>query len=234
MYKTTRPMRAFAIGIWLAGFILCLGGGVYASTNAPIRELGIVRNYGETAEIFDHSVDLADLDKGVGYFFLHTIETCRSNATAQGKSPQSVGSMSGAWLEWATLVALMEKKLTPAYWQAEFESVPDNFNDVMLWSKQFGPIIISCKTSLRERYKQADLEAVALRPHYPNGKFFLLTLDADKTHLARTRKKIIDHELLALQAIYDEDNAGELFALLKTLTVTEPPVGTLRSGKIVR
>jgi hypothetical protein len=227
-------MRALKIGIWLAGFILCLAGGAYASTNSPVRALGIISSYGDSAEIFDKSVNIADLDKSVGYFLSHTIKTCRSNAAARGKSPQSIGSMSGSWLEWATLVALKKENLTPAYWQAEFAVVPNNFNDVMLWSKEFGPVIISCKTSLRERYKQADLEALALRAHYANGKFFLLTLDADKKHLAHTRKKIADKELLALHAIYAEDNADELFAFLKTLTLTEPDSKILRSGKIVR
>ncbi len=207
---------------------------VAGQTNSPVRALGIISTYGDSAEIFDHSVNLADLDKGVGYFLLHTIQNCRSNAVARGKSPQSIGSMGGSWLEWATLVALKQQGLTPAYWQTEFVSVPNNFNDVTLWSKEFGPVIISCKTSLRERYKQADLEAVALRQHFPTGKFFLLTLDADKKHLARTRKKITDEELLALHAIYAEDNADELFAFLKMLTLTDPPKGALKSAKIVR
>src|SRR5712671_2592560 len=143
-----------------------------AVTNSPVRALGIISTYGDSAEIFDKSANLTDLDKSVGYFLSHTIDTCRSNAAAQGKSPQSIGSMGGSWLEWATLVALKEKKLLPAYWQAEFKVVPDNYNDVTLWSKEFGPVIISCKTSLRERYKQADLEALALRQHFPTGKFF--------------------------------------------------------------
>ena len=205
-----------------------------AATNAPVRELGIVRAYGDSAEIFDHSVNLADLDKGVGVFLLHTIQSCRSNAAAQGKSPQSIASMGGNWLEYATLVALKHQGLTPAYWQAEFTAVPNNFNDVMVWSKEHSPVIISCKTSLRERYKQADLEAVALRAHFPNAKLFLLTLDADKKHLARIRKKIAQKELLALQAIYAEDNVNELFTFLKTLTLTEPDAKILRSGKVVR
>lgn len=227
-------MRGFRNAIWLAGFISCVAGAVFASTNAPVRELDIVRTYGDSAEIFDESVNLADLDKGVGHFLLRTINGCRSNAAAQGKSPQSIASMGGNWLEYAMLLALKHKGLTPAYWQAEFAAVPNNFNDVMVWSKEHGPIIISCKTSLRERYKQADLEAVALRVHFPDAKFFLLTLDADKKHLARTRKKIADKELLALQAIYAEDNADELFTFLKTLTLVEPPAGVLRSGKAVR
>jgi hypothetical protein len=205
-----------------------------ARTNSPVRALGIISSYGDSAEIFDKSANLADLDKSVGYFLSHTIDTCRSNAAAEGKSPQSIGSMGGSWLEWATLVALKEEKLLPAYWQAEFAKVPGNFNDVTLWSKEFGPVIISCKTSLRERYKQADLEALALRQYFPDAKLFLLTLDEDKKHLARTRKKIMDKELLALQAIYAEDNADELFAFLKTLALTAAPDGVLRKAKIVR
>jgi hypothetical protein len=216
-------------------FVFFLVAGLCpAATNSPVRALGILRSYGDSAAIFDQSVNLADLDKGVGVFLLHTIQTCRSNAAVKGKSPQSIGSMGGNWLEYATLVALKDRGLLPAYWQAEFAAVPNNFNDVMVWSKEHGPVIISCKTSLRERYKQADLEAVALRQHYPDAKLFLLTLDEDKRHLARTRKKITEKELLALQAIYAEDNADELFAFLKTLTLTEPPDGTLKSGKIVR
>jgi len=214
--------------------IAVLQWNVAGQTNSPVRALGIISTYGDSAEIFDKSTNLADLDKGVGYFLLHTIETCRSNAAVQDKSPQSIGSMGGSWLEWATLIALKQQGLTPVYWQAEFASVPGNFNDVTLWSKEFGPVIISCKTSLRERYKQADLEAVALRQHYPTGKFFLLTLDADKKHVARTRKKIADKELLALQAIYAEDNADELFVFLKTLTLTAAPDGVLRKAKTVR
>lgn len=224
-------MRKLTHGL-IIGAIVILDS--FAATNAPVRELGIVRTYGDSAEIFDKTVNLGDLDKGVGYFLLHTIENCRSNAAAHGKSPQSIATMGGNWLEYAVLVALKENKLTPAYWQAEFTVVPNNFNDVMLWSKEHGPIVISCKTSLRERYKQADLEALALGVHYKVGKFFLLTLDADKKHVARVRKKIADKEVLALQQVYDEENADELFNFLKTLTLGEPETNVLHSGKLVR
>jgi hypothetical protein len=213
--------------------VLCLATA-RAATNSPLRALGVISSYGDSAQIFDRSTNLADLDHGVGFFLARTLDACRSNAAARGQSPQSIASMSGWWLEWATLVALKQNQLLPAYWQAEFVKLPDNFNDVMLWSKEHGPVILSCKTSLRERYKQADLEAVALRQFFPDAKFFLLTLDADKRHVARTRKKIADGELLAVQAIYDETNADELFAFLRTLTLSAAPDGVLRRAKIVR
>jgi hypothetical protein len=199
----------------------------------PVRKLGLYTNYGDTAQIFDDNVQTSGLTNRVGLFLKQTLDSCRARATKDGKSPSSIGSAAGHWLEWSLLVALKEQKLTPAYWQAEFVVVPKNYNDVLLWSKEYGPIILSCKTSLRERYKQADLEAVALRQHFPSAKFFLVTLDEDKKHVANIRKKIAAKELLALQEIYDETNADDLFAFLKTLTLTPAPDKALRSGKII-
>jgi hypothetical protein len=203
-------------------------------TNAPVRELNLYKTYGDSAAMFDRTVNVASLTNGVGKFLESTVDGCAARAEKAGNSPQSIGSMRGRWLEWALLVALKQQGITPSYWQAEFTKVPNAFNDVMLWSKEHGPVILSCKTSLRERYKQADLEAVALRQYFPNGRFFLVTLDADKKHVAHIRKKIGDKELLALQAVYDETNADELLAFLKTLTLTEPAAKTLHSGIVVR
>ncbi len=214
--------------------LLLLVCSTRAATNGPVRELGLYTKYNESAEWFDVTVTLASLTNGVGAFLKTTLDNAAERAAKAGKSPQSLGSMRGRWFEWATLIALRERKLTPAYWQAEFAAVPHNFNDVLLWSKEHGPVIISCKTSLRERYKQADLEAVTLRQYYPNAKFFLLTLDTDKRHVASIRKKIAGKELLALQAVYDETDADELFSLLKTLTLMEAPEKVLHSGKAIR
>jgi hypothetical protein len=214
--------------------ILGLSAVAQVQSKTPVRDLGITRSYGVSAQIFDAVVDVKDLQKGVGHFLLNTVGKCRKKAQEMGKSAQSIAGMGGNWLEYGVLIALKEKKLTPAFWQAEFAAVPNAFNDVMLFSKEHGPIILSCKTSLRERYKQADLEAVALRAHFPQAKFYLLTLDDDKSHVARVREKITNKELLALQRVYDESNVDELFAFLKTLTLMEPPPKTLRSGKVVK
>jgi len=222
--------------ILAASFLFCSALVFAASpaTNTPLRDLGLFTKYGESAEFFDDAVIATPPTNNIGVFLKSVVDTATTRATNDGKSAQSIGSMRGHWLEWATLVALKRRGLTPAYWQAEFATVPNNFNDVMLWTKEHGPIIISCKTSLRERYKQADLEAVALRQHYPNAKFFLLTLDADKRHVTRVRKKITEKELLALHAVYDETNTDELFRFLKTLALLDTPDKVLRSGKTIR
>ena len=237
--RVRRPLQRFCYNynkfvVGLAALVLATSAWAGDWTNAPVRELHLYKTYGDSAEIFDRSVRVADLDKGVGYFLDHTIGECRRVAARLNRTPQSIGSMGGRWLEWAVLVALKAKGLTPAYWQAEFVAVPHAYNDVTLWSKEYGPVILSCKTSLRERYKQADLEALALRGTFPNGRFCLVTLDADKKHVARVRKKIAGKEVLALQQVYDEESADELFNFLKTLTLAEPGTNILHTAVVIR
>ncbi len=216
------------------GIVLAIALFALAWTNAPVRELKLYKNYGDSAELFDANVNVASLTNGVGQFLETTVDRCGERAAKQGRSPQSIASMRGRWLEWALLVALKAKGLTPAYWQAEFVAVPRAYNDVTLWSKEHGPVILSCKTSLRERYKQADLESLALRSAFPDGRFYLVTLDADKKHVARVRKKIASKEVLALQQVYDEENADELFDFLKTLTLAEPGTNVLHTAVVIR
>jgi len=215
-------------------WLWCLFSLAGLAVAGPVRELGLFTRYNESAEWFDAVVQPPGVTNGVGAFLKTTVDAAAARAAAEGKSPQSIASMRGRWLEWAVVVALKECRRLPAYWQAEFVAVPRNYNDVVLWSKEHGPVVLSCKTSLRERYKQADLEAVALRQHYPGARFFIVTIDADKRHVANVRRKIADKELLALQGIYDETNADELFMLLKTWTLMEAPPGVLRSGKVIR
>jgi hypothetical protein len=186
-------------------------------------ELGFKGKRTISQQIYEESVNRASLTNGIGKFMLATDQACRAGAEKIGKSANQIGSLSGAWLEFSTLVALHDRKLTPAYYQAELSAVPDAIYDVMLWSKEHGPIVLSCKTSLRERYKQADLEAVALRKAYPKSKSFLVTLDADKKHVANCRAKIASKEIEALDAIYDETNMDELFAWLAKQTIVSIP-----------
>lgn len=214
--------RCLGMTILTTVLILCSSAFAGNSTNL-FAELGFKGKRTISQTIYEQSVDRASLTNGVGKFMLATDKACRAGAEKIGKSANQIGSLSGAWLEFSTLVALHDRKLTPAYYQAELSTVPDAIYDVMLWSKEHGPIVLSCKTSLRERYKQADLEAVALRKAYPNSKSFLVTLDADKQHVAKCRSKIGSKDIEALDAIYDETNMDELFAWLARQTIIAAP-----------
>src|SRR5437867_1335266 len=117
--------------------------------NEPVRELQLYKTYGESAVIFDKTVQMAGITNGVGTFLKITVDKSAERAAKAGYSAQSIGSMRGRWLEWAVLVALKPHGLTPAYWQAEFTAVPDAFNDVTPWSEECEPVVPSYKTSVR-------------------------------------------------------------------------------------
>lgn len=192
------------------------------STNI-FTELGFKGKHTISQQIYEQSVNRSILTNGVGRFLLATDQACRRQGEKLGKSANQLGSLSGAWLEFSVLVALHDRKFVPTYYQVEIDGVADSIFDVLIWSKEYGPIVLSCKTSLRERYKQADLEAVALRKMFPKSKSFLITLDSDKQHVARCRSKIANKEIEALDAIYDETNLDELFGWLAQQTIVSAP-----------
>ena len=62
-------------------------------------------------------------------------------------------------------------------------------DDIILYTEDNFPISLSLKTSMRERYKQADLEAVALKYVHRRAKSYLINLSETET---RTRKQDIN------------------------------------------
>ncbi len=61
------------------------------------------------------------------------------------------------------------------------------------------PICISLKTSTRERYKQADLEAMALKNVHKNAKCYLIGLE----NVDIIRTKIVSKDTFGLDDVYD-------------------------------
>ena len=80
---------------------------------------------------------------------------------------------------------LVEKSITPFYREAELQFIDNCRYDVILFEEERGVFSLSIKTSLRERWKQAEHEARLLRAVYPKSKNYLITLDenipSDKT-----------------------------------------------------
>jgi hypothetical protein len=226
--------------VWLA-LILVWSASIPAPLAAPERPVGLLVKLGIekderklSTQIYNEVVNLDDLEKGVGHFTAETDRRGRARAAELGKSPQSIANLAGTWMEYSLMVALKQRGKTPLYWQAEFDQFRNNFFDIVLFTKEHGPVALNPKTSLRERYKQADLEALVLRGLFPDAKCYLLSLDANKPHIANVQKKIAEGELRGLTALYDETTMDELFKFLDSLTVVEPEANVLRSGRLVR
>ena len=91
--------------------------------------------------------------------------------------------------------------------------VPNVIFDIVLYNQDM-PISLSLKTSLRERWKQADLEAVALKYIYRKARCYLLSNSASEI-LARNKE---GNSYLGLDKFIDINTAAfdELVDKLKT------------------
>lgn len=84
-------------------------------------------------------------------------------------------SVNGRIFEYLICETLARHKVVPFYCQAKFQHVPNADFDVVLYDK-LRPVVLTMKVSLRERYKQADLEGLALRQVYRQAASYLITL----------------------------------------------------------
>ncbi|MCL1986580.1 MAG: hypothetical protein FWG64_01215, partial [Firmicutes bacterium] len=97
----------------------------------------------------------------------------------------SNNSLNGAVFEEIIIQTLLHNNILPIYSQCKMSFVPNVIFDIILYNEN-EPISLSVKTSLRERWKQADLEAVALKYIYRKAKCYLLS---NSTAEVNTRKK---------------------------------------------
>lgn len=115
------------------------------------------------------------------------------------KSGKGVNSLNGKVFELIIATLLYRENLRPLYIQAKVAFVPNVDFDALLYSKECGPISFSMKTSLRERYKQADLEAIALKYVHRKAKAFILTMD--KAESANLKAKITNGDVIGLDKV---------------------------------
>lgn len=116
--------------------------------------------------------------------------------------------------------------------QAKVSFIPNVNYDFIVYTKNLGPISISSKTSLRERYKQADLEAVALKYIHRNAISYLVTLNSQEC----SRRKSDIGSLMAINDIIlatsnDFDNI--LDGIKKNTIQLAPTVKIVTSNTII-
>ena len=150
----------------------------------------------------------------------------------KGADIESTNSLNGAIFELIIYTVLIRAKIVPFYIQSSVAFVPNVRYDILLNSKEYGPIGLSLKTSLRERYKQADLESYVLKNVHRNSKSFIITADAKEAD--NVNLKIENGDLLALNRVYHYSEVNELIDFLKNLTLVEPVNIPIITGKEVK
>jgi hypothetical protein len=119
---------------------------------------------------------------------------------------------------------LIKNEILPFFWQAQLEFVPLANFDLVVYTEERGPVVLSLKTSIRERYKQAEFEAQAMKDVHRRAKNFLVTMEKDEA--VSLQAKIDSGVLTGIDGVVvaNEKSFDELIDLLKSLSIVDTPV----------
>ena len=147
--------------------------------------------------------------------------------------PNSTPSINVNVFELIIYTLLYREGIKPFYTQAKVTYVPNIVYDTILYN-QSQPVSLSLKTSLRERYKQADLEAVALKYVHRRSKCFLLTISAEEASMAN--EKIKNGDIIGLDAVIDctTSQIDDLVTSLKSIDFEEAESKPAVYGNLVK
>lgn len=141
--------------------------------------------------------------------------------------------LNGNVFETLVAILLQKKNLTPLFHQAHITFVPNVKFDLVVYSKEFGPIVLSIKTSLRERYKQVDLEGWILKQVHRQARTYLIT--ADEKAATKVNTKIKKGEVMGIEEVVYAfgKEMDELVLTLGQLTLKKPGTADIMKGKIL-
>lgn len=97
-------------------------------------------------------------------------------------------SLNGNIFENLIIVSLAKSGIENIYYQTELNFVPSAIFDVFLFNEE-APVAISIKTTLRERWKQADLEALAIKQVHKQSLCYVLTVSNKEVATRRKNDK---------------------------------------------
>lgn len=138
--------------------------------------------------------------------------------------PNRNSNLNGKIFEYILASLCIREGILPIYMSAKVAFVPNVIYDLMFYTTERGPICWSVKTSLRERYKQADLESIALKYVHRKALSYLVTLNESEARSVKNKIKTgdvigLDDVIVATSSEFDE-----LVKNLKTFEFEEPPI----------
>lgn len=143
-------------------------------------------------------------------------------------------SLNGKIFEYILATLCLRENLLPFHLNTKVAFVPNVNYDLMFYCSDRGPICWSIKTSLRERYKQADLESMALKQVHRRALSYLITLDVKEA--ADVKNKISTGEVVGLNdvIIATSSEFDSLILFLKSLDFCNPPtIDVFKTSQII-
>jgi len=150
------------------------------------------------------------------------------------KHKERNNNLNGKVFEYILATLCIREDILPVYMSAKVAFVPNVIYDIMFYTTERGPICWSVKTSLRERYKQADLEAIALKYVHRKALSYLVTLEENEAKSVKAKIKSgdvigLDDVIIATSPEFDE-----LVIELKKYQFSDPPIKkVIESNQII-
>lgn len=148
--------------------------------------------------------------------------------------PERNNNINGKVFEYILATLCVRENILPVYMSAKVAFVPNVIYDIMFYSTERGPICWSVKTSLRERYKQADLEAIALKYVHRKALNYLITLETNEARSVKAKIKTGDVIGLDDVIVATSEDFNQLIIELKKYQFSDPPtVKVIESNQII-
>lgn len=103
---------------------------------------------------------------------------------------------------------------------AEYKILPYSKIDIVICTREGGPVMLSLKSSLRERWKQSDLEFGMIKQIRPKAFCALVSMDTDGC--AQPRRLLEGHKLLGLDQVVDCNFNSQVKLLFQTISKMKP------------
>lgn len=147
---------------------------------------------------------------------------------------ESNNNLNGKVFEYILATLCIREGILPIYMSVKVAFVPNVIYDLMFYTAERGPICWSVKTSLRERYKQADLEAIALKYVHRKALSYLITLEVNEARSVKAKIKSGDVIGLDDVIVATSEEFNQLIIELKEFEFSEPPiVKVIESSQII-
>lgn len=197
---------------------------------SKLNHLGITVGINNKAEIIFDSL----FDSFLQVKYKKPSEYVLNYWDAYQKHPEGNNNLNGKIFEYILATLCVRENILPLYLSAKVAFVPNVIYDLMFYTTERGPICISAKTSLRERYKQADLEAIALKYVHRKALSYLVTLEENEARSVKTKIKSGDIIGLDNVVVATNNEFNDLIEELKSYKFSEPPtVKVIESNQII-
>ena len=150
------------------------------------------------------------------------------------RSTPNNNNTNGKVFEYILATLCVREGILPLYLSAKVAFVPNVIYDLMFYTSERGPICWSVKTSLRERYKQADLESIALKYVHRKALSYLITLNESEADSVRGKIRSGDVIGLDKVVVATSNEFNQVINELKSFDFQDPPtVRVIDSNQVV-